>query len=60
MMIRPYGDTMNDGAIQMSFTLPVAHSAKADEAAIVYTKKLGFKEVELFIQIRFLMNLPFL
>jgi beta-lysine 5,6-aminomutase beta subunit len=46
MMIRPYGDTLNDGAIQMSFTLPVAHSAKADEAALLYTKKLGFKEVE--------------
>ena len=46
MMIRPYGDTLNDGAVQMSFTLPVAHSAKADEAAILFGKKLGFKEVE--------------
>lgn len=47
MMIRPYGDTMNDGAIQLSFTLPVAHSAKADEAARQYAKKLGFDEVEI-------------
>lgn len=47
MMIKPYGDTLNDGAIQMSFTLPVAHSAKADEAALLYIKKLGFKEVEI-------------
>ena len=47
MMIKPYGDTLNDGAIQMSFTLPVAHSAKADEAALIYVKKLGFKEVEI-------------
>ncbi|MCU4175677.1 OAM dimerization domain-containing protein [Carboxylicivirga sp. N1Y90] len=46
MMIRPYGDTMNDGAIQLSFTLPVPHSAKADEAARQYAKKLGFNEVE--------------
>jgi len=46
MMIRPYGDTLNDGAVQMSFTLPVAHSAKADEAALLYAKKLGFKEAE--------------
>lgn len=46
MMIRPYGDTLNDGAVQMSFTLPVAHSARADEAAIIFGKKLGFKEVE--------------
>lgn len=47
MMIRPYGDTMNDGAVQLSFTLPVAHSAKADEAARQYTKQLGFDEVEI-------------
>jgi len=46
MMIRPYGDTLNDGAIQLSFTLPVAHSAKADEAARQYAKKLGFSDVE--------------
>ena len=45
-MVRPYGDTLNDGAVQMSFTLPVAHSTKADEAALLYVKKLGFKEVE--------------
>ncbi len=47
MMIKPYGDTLNDGAIQLSFTLPIPHSAKADEAARQYAKKLGFNEVEL-------------
>lgn len=47
MMIKPYGDTMDDGAIQLSFTLPVSHSPKADEAALQYTKKLGFYEVEI-------------
>jgi beta-lysine 5,6-aminomutase beta subunit len=46
MMIRPYGDTLNDGAIQMSFTLPVEHSVRANEAAIVYVHKLGFTSVE--------------
>ena len=46
MLIKPYGDTLNDGAVQMSFTLPVACSPKADEAALVYAKKLGFKIVE--------------
>jgi beta-lysine 5,6-aminomutase beta subunit len=46
MMIRPYGDTLNDGAIQMSFTLPVEHSTRADEAAIVFAHKLGFNSVE--------------
>ena len=46
MIIKPYGDTLNDGAIQLSFTLPVPHSAKADEAAKQYAHKLGFSEVE--------------
>ncbi len=45
-LIRPYGDTLNDGAVQLSFTLPVANGAKAIEAAIQYTKKLGFSEAE--------------
>ena len=26
--LRPYGDTMNDGKVQMSFTLPVACNEK--------------------------------
>jgi beta-lysine 5,6-aminomutase beta subunit len=45
-LIKPYGDTLNDGAVQLSFTLPVANGAKAIEAAIQYTKKLGFTEAE--------------
>lgn len=47
MMIKPYGDTLNDGAMQLSFTLPVANCAKANEAALQYVKKLGFNEVEI-------------
>ncbi len=46
MMIKSYGDTINDGAVQLSFTLPVPHCAKADEAAKQYAYKLGFNEVE--------------
>jgi len=46
MIIKPYGDTLNDGAVQLSFTLPVALSPKADEAARQFTKKLGFEECE--------------
>ena len=30
--LRPYGDTMNDGKVQMSFTLPVACNEKGIEA----------------------------
>ena len=46
MMIKAYGDTLNDGAVQLSFTLPVASGPKADEAAKIYTGKLGFEECE--------------
>jgi len=46
MMVKAYGDTLNDGKVQLSFTLPVPFSKKADEAAAQYTKKLGFEECE--------------
>ncbi|MCG8573037.1 MAG: cobalamin-dependent protein [Spirochaetes bacterium] len=46
MMIKPYGDTLNDGAVQLSFTLPVENSAKAEEAAKQFTHKLGFSDCE--------------
>ncbi|MBI9100226.1 MAG: cobalamin-dependent protein [Spirochaetaceae bacterium] len=46
MMIKAYGDTLNDGAVQLSFTLPVAAGPKADEAARIYMGKLGFEECE--------------
>ena len=32
-MIRAYGDRKDDGRIQLSFTLPVAPSGRAKEAA---------------------------
>lgn len=31
--VRPYGDTINDGKVQLSFTLPVPNGAEAVEAA---------------------------
>ena len=46
MLIRPYGDTLNDGAVQMSFTLPVKDGAKANEAAKLFVQKLGFEHCE--------------
>ena len=44
MMIKPYGDTLNDGAVQLSFTLPVKACGKAAEAARLYVLKLGFAD----------------
>lgn len=42
--LRPYGDTMNDGKVQMSFTLPVPNNDRGVEAAIQLAKKMGFRE----------------
>jgi beta-lysine 5,6-aminomutase beta subunit len=44
-LIRPYGDRQDDGAIQLSFTLPVAPSGRAKEAARRFAEKLGLKHV---------------
>ncbi|MCL2855744.1 MAG: cobalamin-dependent protein [Defluviitaleaceae bacterium] len=40
-MIKPYGDTLNDGKVQISFTLPVANDDKGREAAKILAKKMG-------------------
>lgn len=42
--VKPYGDTMNDGMIQLSFTLPVPYGEEADEAAKILAKKMGLDE----------------
>jgi beta-lysine 5,6-aminomutase beta subunit len=43
--IKPYGDTLDDGAVQLSFTLPIEWSEAADEAARQLVAKMGFAEV---------------
>ncbi|MDD2584707.1 MAG: OAM dimerization domain-containing protein [Bacteroidales bacterium] len=40
--VTPYGDTLNDGKVQLSFTLPVPAGAEATEAAKQLLKKMGF------------------
>lgn len=42
--IRPYGDTMNDGKVQVSFTLPVKDDERGVEAAVQLAKKMGLRE----------------
>jgi beta-lysine 5,6-aminomutase beta subunit len=44
--VKPYGDTMNDGKVQLSFTLPVEWSEAADEAARQLVAKMGFEDVQ--------------
>ena len=47
MLIRPYGDTFNDGSIQLSFTLPLDKSPKSAETARVFVLNLGFDSCEI-------------
>ena len=42
--IKPYGDTMNDGKVQLSFTLPIEDDERAVVAAIVLANKMGLKD----------------
>jgi len=42
--IRPYGDTIDDGKVQLSFTLPVPNDAKGREAAKIMAKKMGMTD----------------
>ncbi|MDR3242871.1 MAG: cobalamin-dependent protein [Clostridiales Family XIII bacterium] len=43
--IKPYGDTMNDGMMELTFTLPVPYGPEADEAAKILGRKMGLDEV---------------
>jgi len=43
----PYGDTSQDGAVQLSFTLPIEPGAKAREAASQMVRSWGFFDVKI-------------
>lgn len=45
-MIRPYGDTLDDGKVQLSFTLPVPDGPRGREAARLMVLSWGFKDCE--------------
>ncbi len=42
--LRPYGDTMNDGKVQLSFTLPVKDDDKGAAAAAQLAQKMGISD----------------
>ena len=44
--IKPYGDTMNDGKTQVSFTLPVPDNDQSLEAAKQLAQKMGLDDVQ--------------
>lgn len=42
--VKPYGDTLNDGMMQLSFTLPIPKGVEAEEAAKRLALKMGIEE----------------
>lgn len=46
IVVKPFGDRKNDGAIQLSFTLPVSLEV-AHQAAIEFCRKMNLQEIEI-------------
>jgi len=42
--LKPYGDTLNDGKVQLSFTLPIKNDEKGEEAAKELSRKMGISD----------------
>jgi beta-lysine 5,6-aminomutase beta subunit len=40
-VVRPYGDTTDDGMVQVSFTLPIPPDARAEAAALALARTMG-------------------
>ncbi|MBW6516363.1 MAG: cobalamin-dependent protein [Candidatus Cloacimonetes bacterium] len=45
-IVKPYGDTLNDGRVQISFVLPAPANDKGKEAAKLILKQMGLDEIE--------------
>lgn len=45
--LKPYGDIMGDGTVQLAFTLPVEPSPEAREAAVQLAGKMGLERVKI-------------
>lgn len=46
--VRPYGDTLDDGAVQLSFSLPVPFGEEAKEAAKQMVLKMGLLDPQVY------------
>ncbi|PCJ20120.1 MAG: hypothetical protein COB02_05840 [Candidatus Cloacimonadota bacterium] len=46
-LIKPYGDTLNDGKMQFAFTLPIENCARAKKAAEAYVAKLNCQDIQI-------------
>ena len=47
MLVKPYGDTLGDGQVQVSFTLPVKDTPEAREGARILAQSMGLEEPRL-------------
>lgn len=45
--VRPYGDTMDDGRVQLSFTLPIPAGPRADAAALLTAARMGLEGAQI-------------
>lgn len=45
--VRPYGDSTNDGLVQLSFTLPLPDSPRSHQAAVELARRMGFERPQL-------------
>jgi beta-lysine 5,6-aminomutase beta subunit len=45
--VKPYGDTLNDGRMQLSFALPVSFDERGKEAAKILLKSMGFDNIDI-------------
>ncbi len=46
--VRPYGDTLDDGQVQLSFSLPVPFGERAREAARRTAQKMGLRQPQVY------------
>lgn len=46
--VRPYGDTLDDGQVQLSFTLPVPYGPEAVEAARQVVRRMGLEDPRIY------------
>ena len=46
--VRPAGDTLDDGKVQLSFTLPIPFGPEAKEAGKRIAREMGFQEPQLY------------
>ncbi|MBM7622632.1 OAM dimerization domain-containing protein [Sporohalobacter salinus] len=56
--VKPYGDTFNDGKVQLSFTLPIPANDEAKEAAKRLAAKMGLEDPEV-VHMKDLTNFSF-